>query len=233
MNDDPRNNSLHGFLPNKKLTIISEETNETSAILTAAVSLHNEPGYPFKLDLIIRYSLEDGKGFSITVLAHNGNGDGNPLPFYMGWHPYFKCTPQTTVIKFDPCHLWAHVGLNANMDPTGYTVIDSTFDGSRPIGGTPGKPTFYDDEYKSLMSGGACSASRMKTSIHDVDSDQIVVLWQDFDSHFVHVFTGYTEEGCVAVEPMSGMADSFNNHDGLSTLSNGQTWKGSFGVYVQ
>ena len=200
--------------------------------MVTSVKIYNEPGYPFKLDVKIQYKLEDNKGFSITVTATNSNGDGTPLPFYIGWHPYFKCSSHSTIIQFDTCSSWVHVELNANMNPTGYTTHKNPFDGSKPIGGSPSSPTFYDDEYKSLSSGSLCS-STTQTIINDQDSGQAVVLWQDFDNRFVHVFTGYTDEGSVAVEPMSGMADAFNNHDGLSTISDGQSWEGSMGVYVK
>lgn len=234
MNDEPRGkNALHGFLPNKKLRIVSKNVNDKSASLSTSVKIENEEGYPFSVDVTINYTLSSSDGFTIAITALNSNGNGKPLPFYVGWHPYFKCTPETTVIQFDPCHKWVHVGLNVNMDPTGITYDFNPFDGASPIGGSPGKPTFYDDEFKSLRSGSECSSSRMETQISDTASGQTVVLWQDFDNHFMHVYTGYTEEGSAAVEPMSAMADAYNNGDGLSVLSDGQTWTGSFGVYVK
>ena len=64
----------------------------------------------------------------------------------------------------------------------------------------------------------------------------LVVLWQDSNFRFVHVFTGSNSifhENAVAIEPMSAMADAYNNHDHLTTLSAGETWGGSFGVYVE
>ena len=231
LNDEPRVNALHGFLPKKKLNIVSKVTTDTLGILCTSVEIYNEPGYPFKLDVHINYTL-DTSGFMITVMAFNANGDGTPLPFFMGWHPYFHSTAYSTIVQFDPCSTWVHVDINANMDPTGYTTKKNPFDGSKPVGGKPGQPTFYDDEYKSLSSGSLCKPP-LKTHIHDMESGQTVVLWQDFDNRIVHVYTGYTVEECVVVEPMSGLADAYNNHDGLSVLSDGQSWEGSFGIYVQ
>lgn len=201
--------------------------------MSTSVSIQNEPGYPFNLKVMIDYSMSISDGFSISVTAINLNGDGTPLPFYVGWHPYFKCTPETTIVEFDPCHKWVNVELNANMDPTGVTNNFNPFDGTKPIGGEPGKPTFYDSEFKSLMSGSQCGGSTTQAMITDQASGQSMVLWQDFDNHIMHVYTGYTEEGSVAVEPMSAMADAYNNGDGLSILSGGQSWTGSFGIYVR
>ena len=223
---------MHGFMANSQLTVISKLADSFSANLTTLLTIRNQPGYPFNLDLYIQYTIDIHSVFGITVTASNTNGYGFPLPFYIGWHPYFKCTPHSAVITLDPCHEWTHVDLNTNQNPTGHTTRHNPFDGSSPIGGQPGSPTQYDDEYKSLRSGSFCGQI-LETRIHDHASQQTVVVWQDFDNHFVHVFTGYQDEPSVAVEPMSAMADAFNNHDGLSVLSDGQSWKGSFGVYVR
>ena len=123
--------------------------------------------------------------------------------------------------------------LNNNMDPTGMTHLDSTFDGSREIGGNASVPTFYDVEYKSVMP--AVDAG-LVSKIYDTATNQAVVLWQDSNFRLVHIFTGavaFFGENGIALEPMSGMADGFNNHDHLTILSAGETWTGAFGVYVE
>lgn len=198
----------------------------------ASTMISNEPGYPFTLQVDITYTM-NASGLTIAINATNMNGRGQPLPFYMGWHPYFNCTVNTTVVTIDPCPGWAHLDLNANMDPTGISQVTRAFDGSSPIGGTLSKPTFYDDEYKPLRSLSKCYP--LQTRIHDTATSQTIVLWQDRSFPLVHVYTGSMEafnESSVAVEPMSGMADSFNNHDHLSILSDGETWSGSFGVRI-
>ena len=118
------------------------------------------------------------------------------------------------------------------MDPTGNTQLDTIFDGSQAIGGTAVDPTFYDSEFKprSPVSG------VMLFRITDVPSEQSVVLWQDDSFRLTHIFTGAMKcfgQNGIALEPMSGMADGFNNHDHLTILSAGETWTGAFGVYVE
>ncbi len=51
----------------------------------------------------------------------------------------------------------------------------------------------------------------------------------------MHIFTGSSslfQENAVAIEPMGGMADAYNNHDHLSVISGGEIWKGEIGVHV-
>ena len=212
----------------KKLFVVSKHNDDTSGSFVAVLRLHDEQGYPFKLDISIFYTLNED-GFSIRVNATNVNGNGKPLPFFMGWHPYFNCTSYTSVVAFDDHTQWNHVQLNANMDPTGITEKTRLFDGKSPIGGNNTNPTFYDDEFKSLGSGLGFKGAR--TKLYDTDTEQTVVLWQDEFFNFVHVFTGNVEG--VAIEPMSGMADAYNNHDGLAVISDGETWSGNFGIYVE
>ena len=110
--------------------------------------------------------------------------------------------------------------------------MDTTFDGSQVIGGTATEPTFYDSEFKPRFP----VSDMMVFRITDGPSEQSVVLWQDGSFRLTHIFTGamkfFGEDG-IALEPMSGMADGFNNHDHLTILSAGETWTGAFGVYVE
>ena len=50
------------------------------------------------------------------------------------------------------------------------------------------------------------------------------------------LFTGALADhgsASVAFEPMSGMADAYNNHDGLVAISAGGSWSGTFGLRVE
>ena len=230
-----RLNAMHGFLAGKKAVNIQEFIQPYfSASIIATFMIQDEPGYPFKLQVDITYNLTQEHGFIITVKATNRNGDGSPLPFYAGWHPYFKCTAYSSVITLDKCTGWNHVLMNKNMNPTGLTEETTTFNGTTSVGGNPGKPTQYDDEYKPLEGTAMCP--QLVTKLEDVATNQAVVLWQDERFRFVQVFTGYSsplKEEAIAIEPMSGMADAYNNHDHLTTLSDGESWEGSFGVYVE
>lgn len=136
---------------------------------------------------------------------------------------------------FDKCTPWNHVELNANMDPTGITEHFYGFNGTQPIGGTATNPTFYDDEFKPAQPNNlVCEI--IETRLYDEPTQQTVVLWQDPNYRLVHVFTGSEasfHQDAVAIEPMSGMADAYNNHDHLSILSGGETWSGIVGVYVE
>ena len=223
---------MHGLLENKTMNVKNQITDFERAVLVLSYQFDGEDqGYPFHPLVEITYTLSR-KGFDISFTITNSNKT-SPLLFYVGWHPYFKCSVYQSVITFDKCTRWAHVMLNSRAIPTGITREFMGFNGSKSIGGSASNPTHYDDAYKAINDG---TCSMFKTSLYDPATDQTVVLYQDNNFPFLQVFTGIvtaTGEEAVAIEPMSAMTNSFNNHDHLEILSGGEIWKGSFGVYVE
>ena len=231
--DPPRQNALHGLMNGRRMTVTNSEINDTHAMLELTYHFDKPvPGYPFTFKVGINYYLSEA-GFSMHIVVVNRMAS-TPMPFYMGWHPYFACTAYKAFVVLDKCTLWNHVELNANMDPTGITKPYHGFNGTDPIGGTETNPTFYDDEFKPMQPNHP-PCDIIESHIYDEPTKQTVVLWQDSNFRLVHVFTGAEKsfgQDAIAIEPMSGMADAYNNHDHLSVLSGGETWSGIFGVYV-
>ena len=230
-----RYNALHGFMDGKKLRVTDTALTDSHANLQLSYHFDKPvPGFPFTFDVSINYILSD-IGFEMHFFVTN-RMESTPMPFFMGWHPYFVCTAYKAHVKLDSCTEWNHVELNANMVPTGITTLYDGLDGTRPIGGTAANPTFYDDEFKPVNPTNP-NCKTIKTKLYDEPTKQVVVLWQDASFKLVHVFTGYRSESTdtantVAIEPMSGMADAYNNHDHLTVLSGGETWSGRVGVSV-
>ena len=228
-------NALHGLMDGRRLTETGSKITDTYASLQ--LSYHfDKPvhGYPFTFDVSVTYNLSD-TGFEMHFSVRNLM-ELTPMPFYMGWHPYFACTAYKAYVVFDNCtSAWNHVEMNSNMDPTGITKLYRGFNGSDPIGGNETVPTFYDDEFKPTQPNSPmCNV--IETSLYDVPTKQTVVLWQDRSFRLVHVFTGSEtlfHKDAVALEPMSGVADAYNNHDHLSIMSGGEQWSGAVGVYVK
>lgn len=216
------------MLAGRVMTVERAIATEDSAVLTLSYDFKNEEkGYPFDWFYQITYTLSS-QGLDITITVDNTMAT-SPLPMYIGWHPYFLCTTHKAIITFDQCTTWNHIQLNSNANPTGITTLGVPFDGNTPIGGTATNPTAYDDEYKAAMPPGVCGG--ITTKLYDPDTQKTVVLHQSANMRLLQVFTGIV--GTVAIEPMSGMADAFNNHDHLSVLSGKEQWQASFGVYLE
>lgn len=61
----------------------------------------------------------------------------------------------------------------------------------------------------------------------------VAVLFADRQHRVYQIFTG-AKEGwgwdAIAMEPMSALADAYNNGDGLRVLAAGESFEGTFGV---
>jgi len=239
-NDPSNNNSIHGFLKDVPMTLESQvEGKDFSSILlryTFTEAQFAPLGYPFNLSVFINYTFSVS-GLDVNVSATNLNPQWS-APFYNGWHPYFVANTSSSYLIFDPCTDWNHVDNNNHLIPTGRVTLSKVFDGSNPIGGTPSAPTFYDDGFKARKICGSVGKERrgfsqaFHTRIKDPMSSDTIVLWQEASQYpFLQAYTGRAPY--IAVEPMSAMTNAFNNFDHLKILDGGETWSGTFGVYLE
>ena len=242
----PRCDALHGFLYNRPLSVTKEVTTATSASITLAYPFDGTttPGWPFRAYVEITYTLSSsptgGAGTATVRTVATNTHPTDALPFFNSWHPYFKVADVAAArIELDGCAPpglpsggWRHVVMGAgaprlgDLIPTGHSEPWTKFDGTNPIGGTPKTPTYYDDEFKSTLPPSAAVTAacgpHFRTRLIDVGgAGDASVLFSDRQHNVVQVFTGAKETwgwDAVAIEPMSALADAFNNGDGVHVL---------------
>jgi len=251
-----RTDALHGFLANRSLEVTSTGCDNNSAYVSLGYRFDgtSTPGWPFKLDVEVTYTLSAG---SLTIGTRATSLEAShAVPFFNSWHPYFAVgSVPKALVEFDSCvpeslkanPAWNHITMgagaprNGDLIPTGEATAWTQFDGKTPIGGTEELPTYMDDEFKSALpsSGdvqGACGPW-YKQRIHDVGGDNAtLVLFADRQHHVFQIFTGAKETwgwDAIALEPMSGLADAYNNGDGLTVLWPGETYFGQFGASIE
>lgn len=86
----PRNNVIHGFTAYEEFEInnVSENDNFCEIeLITKKIRKGVFEGYPFSLDVLVKFRLEGSK---LNVFVTGENVGDSPLPFAPGWHPYFK-----------------------------------------------------------------------------------------------------------------------------------------------
>lgn len=251
---DVRCDALHGFLFNRSLRVVDSTTSATGASLTLGYSFDgaSTPGWPFHADVNVTYALftvgtPAHTRLRITIRALNTNTDGSALPWTTSWHPYFAVSDvATTKVAFDTCGggAWRHLlsGPGAprvgDLIPTGLSDAWTTFDGTTPIGGSETRPTYFDDEFTTTLPGSArpeeCADGITQRII---DGNETTVLTgEHMQFRAWQIFTG-AKEGwgwdAIALEPMSGLADAFNNGAGLTVLMPGEAFEGSFSVWLE
>ena len=83
INDEKNHAALHGFTVNRTFDI----TSNADSVCCRYVYDGYYEFYPFPCVLEIHYAL-GAQGFSFKAIVRNTGTE--PLPFHIGWHPYFK-----------------------------------------------------------------------------------------------------------------------------------------------
>lgn len=231
--------AIHGLLP-QEFDVTSQHATDDSARLTLTASFDGtDKGYPFTVDVGFTYCL-DSNGLTIEVSATNVSTTGQAAPFMIGWHPFIQlCGPMDRAkIVFDRrsgYNLSVPIGVGPDgperdSHPSGVTEPSTDFTDGQPLG-----ERYWDDGFKATA--GTRAVSRLETRVLDTSNEDhspaAVVLWQDAQCRFIQVYTGLRDRGLVAVEPMSGQTDCFNNGDGLKTIQAGEVWETAFGLRLE
>jgi galactose mutarotase-like enzyme len=187
-----------------------------------------QPGYPWPLEVSVRYDLGDG---GLTVEQSITNHGTSPAPVAAGAHPYL--TVGTDLVDDAVLHVDADswIDTGAQQIPTGVVAVDGTpydFRTPRPIGTTEIDYTFTglhrDDE------------GRFTLTLRHPSGERSVALWVDQSYDYVEVYTGDTlpdvarRRRGLGVEPMSAPPNALASGTGLTVLDPGATWTGRWGI---
>jgi aldose 1-epimerase len=224
LNEPERSNAIHGLM--RWLPWHPVERADDAVELGCV--LQPQPGYPWRLELRLRYRLADA-GLTVTAEAHNLAG--RTTPFGIGFHPYL--TVGTPTVDTTTLRLPAHRRLVADSRglPTGEVAVDGTdfdFTAGRPVASM-----VLDTGYTDLDRG---DDGRARVVLGRPDGDVGLTLWVDETFDYLMVFTGDTVEPAgrrrrsVAVEPMTCPPNAFASGNGIIRLEPGAAWTGSWGI---
>ena len=189
-------NALHGLVHNKQFQLIEkiENINFSSVTICFEEILERE-GFPFNYKINITYILSKNE---IKIVVKIENTGTNSFPFTLGWHPYF--------VSKDLYHSSLSFKSNKKIE----------FD-------------------KNLITIGIikASAEELKIKIQNKQLDDCFILnsntikfttptYQiqiatDQIENYLQVYTP-KNSSIIAIEPMTGISNSFNNKIGLQTL---------------
>jgi aldose 1-epimerase len=252
-----RSDALHGFLYNRSLSVLSATVGGESATLVLGYNFTGKdtPGWPFAAEVQLEYTLQAGSGPGEAGVAWIKTRVASleeraSLPFYNSWHPYFLVTDVSRArVKFDACGgsvdgAWRHVTMGegaprkGNLIPTGDSAAwRSDF----KIGGNMTRPAYMDDEFSATVAevdalSAGCGPYYRHRIIDEGGQGDVSVLIADRSHRVAQIFTG-AKEGwgwdAVALEPMTGLANAFNNGDGLRVLLPGQTFEATMGATLE
>ncbi|MCX7744349.1 MAG: aldose 1-epimerase [Flavobacteriales bacterium] len=196
----PDGHALHGWMYKTEFFIKEKlQTSEFASLVLHAAYNRQYSYYPFSFYISIKYTLyQTGK---IEITTYYENTGKSTMPLVDGWHPYF-ITPEGT----DQSYLQADISefIEANkLIPTGRNKEYLNFKDGQIIG-----DTHWDTCFFWKLNGKA----RLKTSMGTIIIENI----QGYD--FLQIYTPPHRKS-IALEPLTGAPDAFNNKIGLTKLA--------------
>lgn len=195
INEKELNNALHGLVFNKEFDVLNTDTNKdyASVILCYNETKHSV-GFPYTYTIQLKYILTQS---ALTLTVDIKNTDSKTFPFTLGWHPYFMSSDRyNSSVIFDSNE---KLKLNNRCIPEGIE-IDENF------GAVMLKNQSLDDCYILKTNTVEFRTPKYTLDINSSEKDSFLQLYTP------------PHQKMLAIEPTTGVSDSFNNGIGLKTL---------------
>ena len=208
-NEVDKNNALHGLVFNKTFSSIKKEITPNHASIT--IQYKNKglnEGFPYKFNLQLTYTLNKN---GLDLVAKIINEDQKSFPFTLGWHPYFLSSDL------------AKSSINFK------SKLKYTFDEQQIITGTKDldfslpynlKNTKLDDGYPLESNKVELITPEYSFKIKTSSKDTFLQVYTPEDTNV------------IAIEPMTGAADNFNNKIGLQILEPKNKYKVEWNLII-
>lgn len=196
INEIELNNAMHGLVYNKTFEVISENCDRNSAsIKLVYIEKNLNKGFPYTYSFYVEYILTNT---ALTINVEVENTSSKSFPFTIGWHPYFfSSNLENSKIIFD-----AKKKLKLDEKCITEKVINNIHSKGFTI-----KNIFLDDCYvlddnKEVV----FKTPYYKLTLNSSETDSYVQLYTP------------PYKNAIAIEPTTGVSDSFNNGIGLKEL---------------
>ena len=218
INHPAEGHALHGFVCDKTFEIIHQESSDSIAEIILFYEYDGSyPGYPFPFQMNIKYRLDE-KGFSCFTEILNFGKDS--MPMSEGWHPYFSFGGSVDNIQLQVPD--ADIIITDKLIPTG---------DKQPYTHFKNPETINENEFDTCFLLKS-NKERYETKLINPDEQITVVLWQDKKYKYLQIYTP-PERTSVALEPMTGNVNNFNNKEDLIILKTGEKINLSYGVELK
>ncbi|WP_298342824.1 aldose 1-epimerase [uncultured Algibacter sp.] len=208
-NHEEEQNALHGFVFNKTFKKIKQDVSETFAeVVLEYIEENKSIGFPFTYSIQITYKFyKDNLSLSLFVK----NTDTNTFPFTIGWHPYFLSKNlHESSLRFDS-------DQKLKIGKRNITTGIKKFDSSDP----------FKINNQQLDDCWVLNSE----IIHFYTPNYKIAINSSEKNNFLQLYTP-PKPNNIAIEPTTGVSDSFNNKIGLQTLNPNQSYKITWGLKI-
>lgn len=202
-------NALHGLVFDKYFEVFEPEENKNNCSVTFNYFEKNKiKSFPYTYFVSVTYTLYADK---LNVRITTKNIDANPFPFTLGWHPYFYSSDLKNSkvafkaqkkVLFDDNLITKELVANSYEDS--FSIDDKMLDDCFLL--TDNTVNFTTPNYDA------------KLVCHHKEN-------------FLQLFTP-KDLSIIAIEPMTGISDSFNNKIGLKVLEPNETFVINWNVFI-
>ncbi|MCB4807835.1 aldose 1-epimerase [Tamlana sp. 62-3] len=199
INEPKNNNALHGLVFNKTFNIVSTKASENEAHIVLLYSeMEKHPAFPYTYNITITYT------FTRTTVSLNviiKNTSNNTFPFTLGWHPYFSSENlYQSNISFNSLE-------KIELDDRNITS-----------GVKPAPETDFKIKNKTLDDCWILNSDEIvfKTPAYKLQFNS------NAKQNFLQIYTP-PAPNTIAIEPTTGVSNSFNNQIGLQLLGPDQS----------
>ena len=202
INEKELNNALHGLVFNQEFKVISTETQDDyAAVVLNYQALKRNSAFPYTYTIQLEYVLRQN---TLDLTVEVKNTDSKTFPFTLGWHPYFLSTDlYHSSVRFDANKKLKLCNRNITEGVEDFKISDNL----------KVQDQFMDDCY--ILNSGNIEFLTPKYKLHLSASEK---------ESFLQLYTP-PFENAIAIEPTTGVSDSFNNGIGLKTLEPQETYK--------
>ncbi|MCB4797254.1 aldose 1-epimerase [Neotamlana laminarinivorans] len=195
INEPANNNALHGLIFNKTFNIIETETEQNTAkIVLEYKEIEPFVGFPFTYNLQVEYIFTETR---VSLQLKIKNTSNKAFPFTLGWHPYFSSKNLSeSIIRFNSSR-------KIKLDKRNITT---------------GTKTITENEFKI--------SDKKLDDCWILNSDEVLFKTPTYSlkfsstakQNFLQLYTP-PKANIMAIEPTTGVSDSFNNKIGLQILN--------------
>ncbi len=207
-NEPNADNAIHGLVFNKTFSLdIIEEKADAAKVRLSYTEKHPPEGFPFKYDIEVTYTLNESELILKVKVRNIGE---SPFPYNLGWHPYF-CVDNfdTSFLAFN-----SHKQVIFNDDMIALGIAEAVI------------PNPYSLKDKTLDD---CFVLLDKT-VEFYNKQKITIKGKP-KSDYLQIYAPPGEKR-LAIEPMTGISDSFNHKRGIHILKpyqeKSETWTVTF-----
>ncbi|WP_308993243.1 aldose 1-epimerase [Mariniflexile litorale] len=207
INEVDNNNALHGLVFDKTFRIINQKEDKNTASITLEYIENKESiGFPYTYSIQLEYMIsKDAVNLNVSVK----NTHSKTFPFTLGWHPYFSCSNlYNSTLNFDSNKQLVFddhcitSGTKAIENNSHFEIKDKKLDDCFILNSN--KTQFNTPDYKLLISASS-------------------------EENFLQIYTP-PRANTIAIEPTTGVSNSFNNHMGLQILKPNNTYQLNWNV---